>query len=336
MPSVVVVTESEYRKAEAVFASAPALSCVVAPAEEDALAAAIAREGARHAVVSHRPYRGPLYEALPRGGVLARFGVGYENVDLARATAAGLLCTNTPGVLDQSVAELTMTLVVSAARHVPDVASAMRARTWSPVAGIELHGKTLTIVGCGRIGRAVARIAARGFGMRVIGCTRPPTAGEPVGDTRRADPDFEFVTSDFAEAVAGAHFVSVHVPGRPENARFIDAARLAHLERDAWLINTARGAVLDESALYDALAGGRLGGAALDVFDREPYEPIDPSRDLRMLPNVVLTPHVGSNTTEANRRMAERALANIVLAEAGDIDAMDLLNPQVLDERRAR
>jgi lactate dehydrogenase-like 2-hydroxyacid dehydrogenase len=336
MPSVVVVTEAEYRKSEAVFVSAPTLACVVAPADEEALAEAIAREGARHAVISHRPYRGPLYAALPRGGVLARFGVGYEGLDLSRATAAGLLCTNTPGVLDQSVAELTMTLVVSAARHVPDVAAAMRARTWSPVAGVELHGKTLTIVGCGRIGRAAARIASRGFGMRVVGCTRPPAVWEPVGDTRPADPDFEFVTSDFAEAVSGAHFVSVHVPARPENAHFVNAARLAHLERDAWLVNTARGAVVDEAALYDALAGGRLGGASLDVFDREPYEPVDAARDLRTLPNVVLTPHVGSHTTEANRRMAERALANIVLAEAGDLGAMDLLNPDVLGEQRTR
>jgi len=102
----------------------------------------------------------------------------------------------------------------------------------------------------------------------------------------------------------------------------------------AWLINTARGSVVDETALYDALAGERLAGAALDVFDREPYVPVDPSRDLRTLSNVVLAPHVGSHTTEANRGMAERALQNVVLAEAGDYQRMDVVNPDVFKAGR--
>jgi phosphoglycerate dehydrogenase-like enzyme len=102
------------------------------------------------------------------------------------------------------------------------------------------------------------------------------------------------------------------------------------MKAGAWLINTARGAVVDEAALFDALAQGRLGGAGLDVFAREPYEPVDPGRDLRTLANVIMMPHVGSHTGAANRRMAERALQNIVLVEAGDFASIDLLNPEVL------
>jgi phosphoglycerate dehydrogenase-like enzyme len=162
--------------------------------------------------------------------------------------------------------------------------------------------------------------------MRVVGYMRrqPPVS---------AWPHFAAITDDFQRAVADADFVSLHIPGTPENVRFIDRERLAMIPERAWLVNTARGAVVDEGALYDALAGGRLAGAALDVFEREPYQPRDDSHDLRTLSNVLLVPHIGSNTAEANRRMAERALRNIRLAEAGDTGSMDLLNPEVLAVR---
>ena len=183
----------------------------------------------------------------------------------------------------------------------------------------------MTIVGAGRIGQAVARIAKRGYEMRVVGCRRKgSTAPMPAGG------DFDVVTDDAAEALQQADFVSLLIPGVPANAHFINRERLGFFQPHAWLINTARGAVVDESALYDALAEQRLGGAALDVFDREPYQPVDPRRDLRTLPNVILTPHVGSTTPEANRGMAERAVQNIVLAEAGEFAQMDLLNPEVV------
>ena len=138
------------------------------------------------------------------------------------------------------------------------------------------------------------------------------------------------LTRDFAEAVDGADFVSLHIPATPSNAHFINRERLALLPQPAWLINTARGAVLDESALHDALREGRLAGAALDVFEREPYAPVASGKDLRELANAVLTPHVGSNTEDANVRMAERALRNIALAQRGEFQSMDLLNRDVL------
>lgn len=319
----VLVTDTEYRRAEAVFRSTPGFACTVAPADEKALAAAIVSSGVRHAIVGGVQYVGPLYDALPRGSVLARFGVGHDGIDKTRATAAGLLCTNTPSVLDQSVAELAMLLIAAAARRLVPMASDLRNGRWAPVNGIELAGKTLTIVGIGRIGQAVARIAARGFGMRVIGCGRPGKVMVPV-------PDVDRVTSDFEDAVREADFVCLLMPSSPDNHRYISAARLAAMPRHAWLVNVARGAVVDETALYDALASGTIAGAALDVFDREPYVPVDPSRDLRQLPNVVLVPHVGSSTTEANRGMALRALQNVRLGFEGRYDAMDLLNRDVL------
>jgi phosphoglycerate dehydrogenase-like enzyme len=324
-PFPVVVTEAEYHRAERTYLSESRVRIVVAPAAEEPLAAMIREAGARHAIVGGKPYVGAVYAALPRGGVLARFGVGHDGIDKAAATAAGVLCTNTPGVLDQSVAEFTMALIVGAARRLPVMDAAMRAGSWAPHEGIELAGKTLVVVGCGRIGRSVARIAAKGFGMRVVGLARSASQASATGDT-----DFVEITTDVARAFGIADFVTLHMPSSPETRHYVNAKTLALLPAHAWLINTARGAVLDEPALYEALASHRLAGAALDVFDREPYEPAKAGADLRTLPNVVLAPHVGSHTAEANHRMASRALQNVVRGEAKDYTGLDLLNPDVL------
>jgi phosphoglycerate dehydrogenase-like enzyme len=320
----VLITAPEYRKAEECFTGSKPLDCVQAPDAEDELAAAIVASQARYVIVGNRKYSGPLYDAVRAGGVVARLGVGHDGIDKARATQAGVLCTNTPGVLDRSVAEHTMLLIAAAARRLIPTSASMIAGTWITPAGIDLHGKRLAVIGCGGIGRAVARIATRGYGMHVIGCIRPD-ARVPDGIA-----DFDAVTNDFAMAVRDAEFVSLHMPASRENIGFLNRDRLARLSARAWLINTARGAIVDEAALFDALASGSLGGAALDVFVNEPYVPVAGSGDLRSLPNVVLTPHVGSNTTEANRRMAERALQNIQFAETREFRRMDLLNPDVL------
>jgi phosphoglycerate dehydrogenase-like enzyme len=320
----VLVTESEYRKAEGCFQAAAGLECLRAPDTEADLASAIREAHASYVVVGSGTYSGPLYEALQAGGVIARFGVGHEGIDKARATEARLLCTNTPGVLDQSVAEHTMLLVAAAARKLISMATSLVHHVWDPAMGGELHGKTLAIIGCGSIGRSVARIAALGYGMQVVGCSRPgvPPLPEPE--------HFRVVVNDFAMAVRHADFVSLHVPASRDNVHFINRERLAYLGRRTWLINTSRGSVIDEDALFTALAERRLAGAALDVFAREPYAPMEGSGDLRSLESVILTPHVGSNTVEANGRMAARALQNIVLAEARAFAQMDLLNPEVL------
>jgi phosphoglycerate dehydrogenase-like enzyme len=159
-PCLVLVTEQEFRRAEAVFASARDVTCVPAPAAEDALAAAVVESGASHAVVGTLPYRAALYSSLPRGGVLARFGVGHEGIDKRRATEAGLFCTNTPGVLDRSVAEHTLLLISAAARHLTAIDGDLRRGVWAGRMGVELRGKTLAIIGCGRIGQAVAAAGA--------------------------------------------------------------------------------------------------------------------------------------------------------------------------------
>jgi phosphoglycerate dehydrogenase-like enzyme len=220
-----------------------------------------------------------------------------------------------------------MLLIAAAARRLVSTSASLTRHVWDPAMGEELHGKTLAIIGCGSIGRSVARIASLGYGMGVVGCSRPDVP--PLAELE----PFRVVLNDFPIAVRHADFVSLHMSATRDNIHFINRDRLAHLSERTWLINTARGSVVDEAALFEALLERRLAGAALDVFAREPYAPVEGSGDLRSLANVILTPHVGSNTVEANRRMAERALQNIRLAEARAFAQMDLLNPAVL--RRA-
>ncbi len=328
-PCQIAITHLEYSKARRVFdaAAAEGLVCLPAPAAEESLARFIREHEAGHAIVGVDRYAGPLYDALPRGGVLARFGVGHDGIDKDRATSNGILCTNTPGVLDDSVAEMTIGLILAAARHLPTVAAATRAGHWGPVVGTELHGRTLAVIGCGAIGRRVARMAAHGFGMRVLGCEVGPVDPGQL----RADYGFAEIHAEFADAVATADYVTLHIPSIPDTRHFMARTRLDRMQPHAWLINTARGALVCEADLYDVLVAGRIAGAALDVFENEPYRPVAPGKDLRQLARAIMTPHVGSSTQTACERMAGRALENIRLANARQFPKMDLLNPAVLD-----
>jgi len=329
---IVVVTEFEYEKAREVFegATEAGIVCIPAPKEEDELAAAIRGNNARHVVLGVEPYREELYDSLPRGGVIARFGVGYDAIDIPKATRHGILCVNTPGVLEESVAEYTFSLILSAARHLQELDFSVRNGSWAPRQGTELRGKRLAVIGCGLIGGSVTKIASAGFGMEVVGCDIRYMDKEAM----KREFGYSDIARDFAEAVADADFVTLHIPSTPATRHFINTKRLSLMPEKAWLINTARGAVVDESALYDALESGSISGAALDVFENEPYTPVERGKDLRNLKNVIMTPHVASSTVEACNRVAERALANIRLAEKKEYENMDLLNPEVLLELR--
>ncbi len=317
----IVVTEPEYRKAEDVFTAAADFTVSCAPPDEAVLAEHIRTVAARAVVLGVERYGGALYAALPAGGVLSRFGVGHDGLDKTKATAAGLFVTNTPGVLDDAVAEHALALILAVAKHVAEFAASVRAGEWRPHSTLELRGKTLAVIGCGAIGRRLARAARTALGMRVVGCE---VRTELHPDLRRSG-DFDDVTTELARAVARAEVVSLHVPANPATQHLIDARALEAFRPDAILVNTARGMIVDEDALYDSLAAGRLGAAALDVFEAEPYTPRASEKDLRSLPNVVLTPHIASNTTDACRRMGERALENIRLILSGHPEQADLV-----------
>ena len=309
----IVVTEPEFVKAEAVFREATAFGVLVSPPDEAELADTIRTSRARAAIVGVERYSGALYDALPAGGVISRFGVGHDGIDKARARAAGLLVTNTPGVLDQAVAEHVFALLLAVAKRLPAFAMEAGEGMWKPERTAEVSGKTLAVIGCGSIGCRVARMAHFGFGMRVVGCD----VRDLDGATLREQFGIVRLSRSFAEAVDGAQYVSLHIPASAETRHFLSHERLTLLAADTVLINTARGPIIDEAALFEALSCGRLGAAALDVFEQEPYVPCDRARDLRRLPNVLMTPHVASNTTDACERMARLALRNVELVLSG-------------------
>jgi len=320
MTETVLVSELEYAKGRDVFQAAAELCVQPAPVEELELAAAVLAARARAVIVGVRPYLGPLYEALAevaggRGALIARFGVGHDSIDKRQAAARGITVTNTPGVLDQSVAEHALWLMGSLARHVAGGDAALRGGQFQGLPGIELTGRTLAVIGCGPIGRRVARIAQHGLGMHVLGVDRVPVEVS-------AATGLDAYTNDADRAFAEADMVSVHLPATAETRHFVDRRRLELMKPSALLVNTARGALVDERALFDALAGGTIAGAALDVYETEPYVPAAPDKDLRRLANTVLTPHVGSNTREANRRMAEASLACASNFLAGRLEAL--------------
>ncbi len=269
----------------------------------------------------------PLIAACPRLRAISSVSVGVDHIDLAAAGASGIPVGYTPGVLTEATADLAWALLLAAARRIPEAERWLRDGSWIPklrwepdlLLGRELHGATLGIIGLGAIGCAVAR-RARGFGMRILGWSRSlhPEASELGVEQTRLE-----------RVLAEADFVSVHVALAAETRSLLDAGALARMKPDAVLINTARGGVVDERALVEALRSGRLGGAALDVFEEEPLPTSSP---LLELPNVVLAPHLGSATFETRARMADLAVENLLAGLEGRPMA-HCANPEV-EERR--
>lgn len=232
--------------------------------------------------------------------VISRWGVGYDSIDIAEATRQGIVVAYTPGMLNETVADLTWALLLGIARRVAQGHEAVAGGGWTNFWGHDVHGKTLGIVGCGRIGQAVAR-RALGFDMRVIGCdlAQPPDL-----------PKISFGTLD--DVLAESDFVSLHAALTPESRGMIGEAQLRRMKPTAYLINTARGPLIDEAALARALREGWIAGAALDVFSSEPLPANNP---LRGAPNLLLTPHQASFAKETAEKVslaAAQAIMDVV------------------------
>jgi glyoxylate reductase len=246
-----------------------------------------------------------LAAAGPNLKIVANTAVGYDNLDVPAIIRHGVLASNTPGVLVDATADLAMTLLLAVTRRVPEGDRLVRSGTpWSWdiafMLGSGLQGKQLGIIGMGSIGQAVARRAAA-FGMDVVHHSRRPV---DVDGSRPLPLDELLATSDV---------VSLHCPLTPETRHLIDADALRAMKHGAYLINTARGPIVDEAALAAALADGTIAGAGLDVYENEP----EVHDELRRLDNVVLAPHLGSATVETRTRMAELAVDNVVAVLTG-------------------
>ncbi|HEY1074351.1 MAG TPA: D-glycerate dehydrogenase [Patescibacteria group bacterium] len=249
--------------------------------------------------------------------IVATMSVGFDHIDLAATAQRGIVVTNTPGTSDNAVAEHTITLMLSLAKHIPLADKFVRQGKysgWDPKIfnGPELSGKVLSIVGLGHIGSRVAHIAGFGLGMAI------------AYTDIRPNPDFEskFNAKYFSvdEVFSVGDVVTVHVPLLPATKHLVNAARLSTMKPTAYLVNTSRGPVVDEAALTDALKRKLIAGAAIDVYENEPN--ITP--DLLSLENVIMTPHTASATFEAREAMAQKAVANILAVLSGQ-PALDLV-----------
>lgn len=251
---------------------------------------------------------GPEALDVPRAmtKIFANYGVGYTHIDVEKAKTHGIAITNTPDVLSECTADLAMTLMLMVARRAGDGERELRAGQWdgwrpTHLVGTKVSGKTLGIVGFGRIGQEMARRAHFGFGMDIVVFNRSAIAPEVLAQFGAVQvPTIE-------DLLPRCDFVSLHCPGGKSNAKLINSARLDLMKPDAFLINTARGEVVDEAALAQALMYDTIGGAALDVFEREPA--INPQ--LLQCDNLVMLPHLGSATREARQAMGFRVLDNL-------------------------
>lgn len=277
-----------------------------APLGADQLASAMRDYDAVCTTITDRIDAAILGVAGRRAGMIANFGAGFEHIDLAAAREAGVVVSNTPGVLTDATADLAITLMLMTSRRAGEGERELRAGAWkgwrpTHLLGASLRGKTLGLVGFGRIAQATAQRARFGFGMKIAYFSRSPGARD---DVDRLEARY---FPSLAELASHSDFLSLHVPGGPQTRTMINAEVLARMPSHAILINTARGDVIDETALVEALTKGRIAGAGLDVFVGEP----DVSRSLLDAPGTVLLPHLGSATMETREAMGMCALANL-------------------------
>lgn len=296
------------------------------PLPEPDLAEAL---GSATALICHITDRvgAELFARAPQLRVVANVAVGYDNIDVAAASAAGVMVCNTPGVLTEATADLAMALMLATARRVPEADHNVRSggfERWrfdEALMGLDVTGQRVGIIGLGEIGQAVAQRCRLGFGMDVSyhNSRRLPAASEEA---------LGVSYQDLPDLLSNCDIISIHAPLNQDTRHLIDAEALALMKPTAILINTARGPIVDEAALARALAQGLLAGAGLDVFENEPR--VHPGL-LEQRERVVLMPHLGSATRGTRLRMARMAAANVMSALSGERPA-GLVNPQVLTQ----
>jgi glyoxylate reductase len=265
-----------------------------------------------------------LLRAAPKLRIVANVAVGYDNVDLPVCTKRGVVVTNTPGVLDETTADFAWALLLAVARRVVEADQYVRAGNWQgwnfdQFCGTDVWGKTLGIIGFGRIGRAVARRAA-GFGMKVIYSSRTRAPEE-------VEREYSAEYRDLNALLAEADFITLHLPLNGDTRQMFEASKFSRMKPTAYLINTSRGAVVDEAALVHALESKKIAGAGLDVFEQEPFVHPGLKRS-----NVVLAPHLGSASNETRAKMAITAAQNAVAMFQGQRPP-NMLNPEAFKIR---
>ncbi len=332
----IYVSKTCYKKAQETFEKFNKQTDYVFESVDDnelSLAKAIALNNVSAFIADIVPYQKELYEALPAGGIIARYGVGHDSIDKELASANGIYVTNTPGVLDNAVAEHACWMLGSVSRHVHQAHQSLVEGDWNPQVGVELKNKKVTILGFGGIGQSLCQKLSFGFGMQVTGVGRSTVEqfalkNQSNIEQLKAKLGFHNYTHNIDEAIADADYVVLLMPVSAETQHMANADFFQKMKPSAVFVNSARGALVCENNLYDALNQGVIAAAAVDVFEVEPYVPQSTDKDLRTLSNLLVTPHVGSNTVESNAAMATSAIQNIItIIEHGANACPNIINP---------
>jgi len=272
-------------------------------------------------IVAFHPIGPAFLDQAPRLRVIAKHGVGVDNIDIAAATERGIVVTIAPSANDQAVADLTMALLLALVRRIPEANASVKAGRWERFLGAGLAGKTMGILGLGRIGQNVARRAA-GFGVELTGADPvwPEEAAREIGIRRMDIPDL----------LAESDIITLHTPLTPETEGLIGEREIALMKPGVWIVNTSRGKVVTEKTMYEALVSGKVAGYATDVFETEPPA----GSPLLSLPNVIGTPHMGTHTRESIRCMGDQVVDAVLGVLRGERPE-HVVNPEVWGHRKA-
>ena len=271
--------------------------------------------------MAFHPIGPTLLDRAPRLRIIAKHGVGVDNIDIAAATERGIVVTTAPSANDQAVADLAMALLLALLRRIPEASASVKAGRWERFLGAGLAGKTMGILGLGRIGQNVARRAA-GFGVALIGADPvwPEEAAREIGIRRM----------DIRDLLAESDIITLHAPLTSETEGLIGEREIALMKPGVWIVNTSRGKVVNEKAMYEALVSGKVAGYATDVFETEPPA----GSPLLSLPNVIGTPHMGTHTRESIRCMGDRVVDAVLGVLRGERPE-HVVNPEVWEHRKA-
>jgi len=265
-------------------------------------------------IVGSYPIQAALLQNAPRLQIIAKHGVGIDNIDVPAATKKGILVAIAPGSNDQAVADLTMGLLLSLVRSIPQANASVKSGRWERFQGFGLTGKTIGIIGLGHIGLKVAK-RVKGFDMEILGCDLfwPEERAREIG----------IVRVDFETLISKSDVITLHVPLTPETEGLIGEHQMALMKKGVWIVNTSRGKIIDEKAMYQALVSGKVAGYATDVFETEPPE----GNPLLDLTNVVAPPHIGSYTNDALRMLGDSAVDTILKVFRGEKSEF-IINPE--------
>ncbi len=326
----VIIHQDLFFRGEPVFKNSP-LNFHLVPAKKEAEILRQHHRGIKVIVLDSKPLSDDFFRQLENGSCLIRFGTNTKNINHSICQEKNILVKRVESEHVISLAEYSMSLILALAKRICSSNEDLKKNLWEKKLGLELWQKKLFILGLGKTGQALARMAKLAFNMEVIGLVSPEVISEVIASTAKQQktkfPYVDRLTSNWESVIAEAHFVSLHLSNNPKKPFYIDKNFLNQMRPDAFLINVARGNFIDEPALFHQLKNKLIAGAALDVFEKEPYVDLkgrEKDYDLRTLPNVILTPHSASNTKEANYKTA-LAVERMVL-DYYDADYYDALS----------